>query len=104
MAYLKDYSPGEGSTLISIDLWFMSPRTPAPQRGMTPSVAWKDGSLCVKKEKAAVHGLVGAMPLKQEEMGLEEAPSSALRRALWWGGFLWCIILSSRGKSQRLRQ
>lgn len=95
MAYLKDYSPGEGNTLISIDLWFMSPRTPAPQRGMTPSVAWKDGSLCIKKVKAVMHDLVGAMHLKQEEMGIEDASSSALGWALWWGGFLWCIILSS---------
>lgn len=29
-AYLKDYSPEERNTLISIDLWFMSPRTPVP--------------------------------------------------------------------------
>lgn len=30
VAYLKDYRPEERNTLISIDLWFMSPRTPVP--------------------------------------------------------------------------
>ena len=63
---------------------------------MALSVAWKDGSLCVKKEKATMRNSVAALHLKQE-MGVEAASSSAQVGALWCSDFGWCVILSRQG-------
>lgn len=68
---------------------------------MTLFVAEKDGSFCIRKEKATMCNLVAAMPFMQEEMGTEEATSSALGVGFFGGRFwLVCYFIKPREKAR----